>query len=173
MTRRRRAAAYADPVAHALVAVAVAAPLAPRFGRGPLVTAVTAGLAIDLDHPVAARSLRLAPMVSMDARPRTHSLLSALGAGAAGAAAGGWAHGWAAFAGLASHLLYDAGDRAAPTPLLWPWRAPRQLGRERALAGLAALALGSWAISRAGGGETGRPAHAGGGVGAAAPPRTG
>lgn len=85
----------------------------------------------------------------MGTRPRSHSLLSAFGAGVVGATAGGPVHGWAAFAGLATHLLYDAGDRAAPTPLLWPWGQPRQLGRSRTLAAVAALALGSWAVTRA------------------------
>ena len=149
LTLRRRTVAFTDPLVHAGLATVVAAPLVPRFGRGPLVTAVLAGTMIDIDHPLAARSWRMGPMISMDARPRSHSLLTALGAGALGATAGGPAHGWAAFAGLATHLLYDAGDRAAPTPLLWPWGKPRQLGRTRTLAGMAVLALGSWAVSRA------------------------
>ena len=52
-------------------------------------------------------------------------------------------------AGLGSHLLHDAGDRAAPTPLLWPAAPARQLGRRRQLAGTAALALASAAVARA------------------------
>ena len=142
--------ALTDPLVHAALAAAVAAPLVPRFGRGPVITAVLAGTLIDVDHPLAAGSWRLGSMISMETRPRSHSLLTALGAGALGATAGGPAHGWAAFAGLATHLLYDAGDRAAPTPLLWPWGQPRQLGRTRTLAGMAVLALGSWAVSRGG-----------------------
>lgn len=149
MTWRRNAVAVTDPLVHATLAAAVVAPAVPRAGRGPLLTAVVAGTLIDIDHPFAARSFRLGPMVSMETRPRTHSLLSALGAGGVGAVAGGPMHGWAAFAGLATHLLYDAGDRNAPTPLLWPWGRPRQLGRGLTLAGMAALALGSWAIGRA------------------------
>jgi hypothetical protein len=141
--------AASDPLAHTLLAAAAAAPLVPRCGRGPLITAVVAGTLIDVDHPVAARSLRLGPLLSMATRPRSHSLLSAVGAGALGVAAGGPAHGWAAFAGMASHLLHDAGDRAAPTPLLWPLAPPRQIRRGSALAGIAALALGSWAVSAA------------------------
>ena len=152
ITLRRRATASTDPLVHAVLAAAVALPLLPGRGSGPLLTAALAGTLIDIDHPVAARSLRLAPMVSMPTRPRSHSLLSALGAGALAATAGGPVHGWAAFAGLASHLLHDAGDRAAPTPLMWPWAPARQLGRGRALAGIAALALGSWVVSRATGG---------------------
>lgn len=160
ITLRRRAVATTDPLVHALLAAAVVAPAVPRAGRGPLFTAVVAGTAIDIDHPLAARSFQLGPMLSMATRPRSHSLLSALGAGAVGAVAGGPMHGWAAFAGLATHLLYDAGDRNAPTPLLWPWGTPRQLGRARTLAGMAALALGSWTVSLAAAGR-GAPAGAG------------
>jgi hypothetical protein len=172
ITLRRRTAATTDPLVHALLAAAVAGPLVPVHGGGPLLTAVVAGTLIDVDHPLAARSLRLGPMISMDTRPRSHSLLTALGAGALATAAGGPAHGWAAFAGLASHLLHDAGDRAAPTPLLWPWAPARQLGRGPALAGIAALALGSWALSRAGAGATGPGAGFADGGAAAAPRRT-
>lgn len=172
VTRRRRALAAADPVVHALLAAAVAAPLVPRHGRGPLVTAVLAGTAIDVDHPLAARSLRLRSMISMRTRPRSHSLLSALGAGAVGAVLAGPVHGWAAFAGLASHLLHDAGDRAAPTPLIWPLASARQVGRRAAVAAISALALGSLAVSRMA--ASGRDPSAGApGAGAgAAPPRT-
>ena len=74
----------------------------------------------------------------------------AAAAGALVAAAAGPRHGWAAAAALASHLLHDAGDRAAPTPLLWPFAPARQIGRRRQLAGTALLALGSVLVSRAG-----------------------
>jgi hypothetical protein len=141
---RRHVVAFSDPFAHALLAAAVAAPL----GAAPVRTAVAAGTLIDVDHAVAARSLRLQPMLSLAARPRSHALGVALALGAVGVAAGGPRHGWAAFAGLASHLLRDASDDHAPTPLLWPLAAPRQIGRAAAVAGVAALALGSWAVSR-------------------------
>jgi hypothetical protein len=58
-------------------------------------------------------------------------------------------HGWAAFGGLVSHLLHDAGDRAAPTPMLWPFAPARQLGRRWQLAGTAVLVLCSVAVNRA------------------------
>jgi len=166
---RRHLAAFADPLIHAALAAAVVAPL----GRRAIVTAVVAGTAIDVDHPIAARSARLEAMLSMPARPRSHSLLTALGAGAIGAAAGGLTHGWAAFAGMASHLLRDAGDGAAPTPLLWPWSPPRQIGRVPAAAGIVALAAGSWAISRAGSAGAPTASDGAGGGDGAAPPRTG
>ena len=148
---RRLLIAGADPFAHALLAAAVAAPL----GRRPMLTAVVAGTLIDVDHVVAARSARPSAMLALRTRPRSHALLGTLAAGALGTAAGGPRHGWAAFAGLASHLMRDASDDAAPTPLLWPLRPPRQIGRARAAAGVAALALGSWAVSRAGARDAG------------------
>jgi hypothetical protein len=164
--------AFADPFVHGLIAAAVAAPLAARHGRGPVVTAVVAGTAIDVDHPLAARSLRLTPMVSMAARPRSHSLLSALGVGALAAAMGGPVHGWAAFAGLSSHLLRDAEGLGAPTPLMWPLSSGGRVGRRAAIAGIAVLAVGSLAVSRTAPGGAGPSAGADDGGGGAARPRT-
>jgi hypothetical protein len=162
---------YSDPLQHALLAALVVAPLVPRFGRRPVVTAVAAAWLIDVDHPVAARSLRLGDWTSMPVRPPTHSAVVALGIGALVTAAAGPVHGWAALAGLGSHLLHDAGDRAAPTPLLWPAAPARRLGRRRQLVGTAALALISVAAARVSGGAArggaGRAACARGGAGAA------
>jgi hypothetical protein len=144
LSPRRYLVAVSDPFAHALLAAGVAAPL----GGAAVRTAVAAGTLIDVDHAVAARSLRLEPMLSLKARPRSHALGVAVALGGVGVAVGGPRHGWAAFAGLTSHLLRDASDEQAPTPLLWPLAAPRQIGRRAAVAGVAALAFGSWAISR-------------------------
>jgi membrane-bound metal-dependent hydrolase YbcI (DUF457 family) len=142
---RRHLVAAVDVPAHALLAAAVAAPLGGRAVR----TAVVAGTLIDVDHVVAARSARPSALLTLRTRPRSHALLVTLAAAAIGTAAGGPVHGWAAFAGLTSHLLRDAADDAAPTPLLWPLRPPRQIRRAWAAAGVAALALTSYAISRA------------------------
>ena len=136
---------YSDPLQHAAIAAAVVAPL----GRDAVRTAVAAALIIDVDHAVAARSVRIAATTGLDTRPRTHSVLTALATGAALGGLAGPVQGWAAFAGLVSHLLHDAGDQAAPTPMLWPFAPARQLGRKRQLAGTALLALGSLALSRA------------------------
>jgi hypothetical protein len=159
--------AATDPLAHALLAAAVAAPL----GRGAVRTAVVAGTVIDVDHIVAARSAWPRALIGLETRPRSHALLGAVALGAVGTAAGGITHGWAAFAGLASHLLRDASDDAAPTPLLWPWHPPRQIGRGWAAAGVAALALGSFGLSRLAAGPE-RPSSdvvAGDGAGTAHP----
>ena len=145
----RTLAVYSDPLQHALIAAAVVSPVAARAGRGVLWTAVAAALVIDVDHAVAARSVRVRDTTGLAARPRTHSFVTTLATGAGVAAAAGSLHGWAAFAGLASHLLHDAGDRAAPTPLLWPFAPPGQIGRRRQAAGTALLLLGSALVSRA------------------------
>jgi hypothetical protein len=166
VTLRRYAVAAADPFAHALLAAAVVAPL----GRRAIVTAVVAGTAIDVDHVVAARSAHPRAMLSLGARPRSHTLVGAVALGAAAAAAGGPVQGWAAFAGLASHLLRDASDDAAPTPIAWPLAAPRQIGRRRAAAGIATLALGSWLLSRQAAASAGRSSAAAAGDGGGTAP---
>ena len=177
MARRRQEPrwlrVYSDPVQHAAIAAAVVAPLAPRAGRRVLGTAMTAALVIDVDHVVAARSIRVRDTIALAQRPCTHSLLTAAVAGALVAVTAGPMHGWAAFAGLGSHLLHDAGDRSAPTPLLWPVRPARQLGRRRQLAGTLLLTVGSAAVARAA--AHGRAPAAGGadGAGPAAGWRTG
>lgn len=140
---------YSDPVQHGLLAAAVAAPLIPRAGGWVVVTSVAPALVVDLDHAVAARSVRVRATTSLPMRPRSHSLLTALGAGAVVTRVAGPLHGWAAFSGLVSHLMHDAGDRAAPTPLLWPFAPGRQLGRRWQIAVTTGLVLGSVAVSRA------------------------
>ena len=150
MLDRRRVRIYSDPLQHVLIASAVIAPLAPGAGRRVFATAAAVALLIDVDNAVAARSLRVRDTTALPQRPRSHSLIVAAGLGALVAAGAGPRHGWVAGAALASHLLHDAGDRAAPTPLLWPFAPARQIGRRRQLAGTALLALGSVLISRAG-----------------------
>jgi membrane-bound metal-dependent hydrolase YbcI (DUF457 family) len=169
LTRRRVLAAGADPLAHGLLAGVVAAPLARAAGRGPVVTAVVAGTLIDVDHLVAARSLRPASWLTLGVRPRAHTLMLAFGAGGLAAAVGGPAHGWAAFGGLASHVLRDASDGSG-TPILWPVSGRRQIPRAAYAAGIAALAVGSWLVSRSSG--TGSAAARGVASGATARPRT-
>ena len=157
---------YTDPLQHAVIAAPVAAPL----GRAAVRAAVTAALVIDVDHAVAARSVRVRDTTVLDTRPRTHSLVTALAVGLVVARARGPVQGWAVFSGLVSHLLHDAGDHAAPTPMLWPLRPARQLGRRRQVvftAALVAVSLVAAAASRR------RTSSGGGGSGGGtAPPRT-
>jgi membrane-bound metal-dependent hydrolase YbcI (DUF457 family) len=141
-SRRRRAEAYADPLFHALVSAAVAVPL----GRRAMTMSVAAGLLIDLDHPVAARSLAVDRMWTMPLRPPTHSVTVAVASGALVGAAAGPRYGWATFAGLLSHVLRDAVE--AKTLVLWPWSARDRVSERTFLTGTAALALGSWALRR-------------------------
>ena len=138
---------YSDPVQHALIAVAVNAPVAARTDRRVLATAVAAALVIDADHVIAARSFRVSDTISLAQRPVSHSLVTAVLAGALVSAAAGPLHGWAAFSALASHLLHDAGDAAAPTPVLWPLRPARQHGRRVQLAGSVLLTTASAMIA--------------------------
>jgi membrane-bound metal-dependent hydrolase YbcI (DUF457 family) len=161
---------YTDPLQHALIAAAVAAPLARRKGRRVFTSAVVPALVIDVDHAVAARSVRVRDTTALDTRPRTHSLVTALAAGTAVARAAGPVHGWVVFGALASHLLHDAGDQAAPTPVLWPFKPARQLGRRVQIAGTLALVGVSFALAAA----SSRRSSSGGGSSdaAAAPPRT-
>ena len=130
---------YTDPAQHAALACLAVWPLAARTDQRLLRTAVIAALLIDVDHAVAARSIRPADTTALDRRPPTHSLLVAASVSSLVAALAGRAHGWACFAALGSHLLHDAGDEAAPTPVLWPLRPARQLGRRVQVAGTAAL----------------------------------
>jgi membrane-bound metal-dependent hydrolase YbcI (DUF457 family) len=139
---------YSDPLQHASLAALVVAPLAARTDWRILRTALVAALVIDVDHVVAARSARPRDTTALAARPGTHSLLTAAGVGCVVWAASGPWHGWSAFAALGSHLLHDAGDRAAPTPVLWPWWPPRQLGRRVQLAGTVGLTMVSAAAGR-------------------------
>jgi hypothetical protein len=140
---------YSDPLQHALIAAAVVAPLARGRGWPVVATAVAAATVIDVDHAVAARSWRVRDTTALPGRPRSHSLVTTLGTGAVVAAVAGPLHGWAWVAGLTSHLLHDAGDRAAPTPLLWPFAPARQIGRRRQAAGTALLLASSALLSRA------------------------
>jgi membrane-bound metal-dependent hydrolase YbcI (DUF457 family) len=175
MTKRKALRASADPVAHGLLAGVVAAPLARGAGRGPVVTAVVAGTLIDVDHLVAARSLRPEAWVTLvGGRPRAHTLMLAVGVGGIAGALGGRAHGWAAFGGLASHLLRDASDPSG-TPILWPLSGRRRIPRWCYAAGVAGLALGSWLVSRSSGASASAAAGASGAgaAGAGTPPRTG
>src|SRR4051794_29520590 len=71
MRRRRkkisRLRVYSDPFQHALIAAAVVAPLVSRAGPGMLRTAVGAGLVIDVDHAIAARSFRTRALIGLPA----------------------------------------------------------------------------------------------------------
>jgi membrane-bound metal-dependent hydrolase YbcI (DUF457 family) len=144
MTRRRRIRALADPFLHAGFAAAVLAPTVRRAGWGPLRAGIAAGLIIDLDHVVAARSVRVAKTAGMPTRPRPHNLFLATAASAAAWRTAGRKYGWAVFAGLWSHLLFDATDGSG-APLFWPVARRDRVPIVLFLVALAALAAGSTA----------------------------
>ena len=141
---------YTDPLQHAL-----SPPPSPRrscraAGRGVIVTAVAAAFVIDIDHAVAARSVRVrgtTALVDASAHPQPASPRSApgrlVGARPARCTAGRRS------AGSPRICSTTPGDRAAPTPVLWPFGRARQLGRRVQVAGTPLLVLGSLAISRA------------------------
>jgi membrane-bound metal-dependent hydrolase YbcI (DUF457 family) len=151
MDRKRRARVLADPFLHAGFAALVLAPTVRRSGWGPLRAGIAAGLLIDLDHIVAARSLRLEATTGMPTRPRAHNLFLATAGSAAAWRAAGRRYGWAVFAGLWSHLLFDATDDSG-APILWPVARRDRVPRALFVAALAGLAAGSAAL-----GEDGAP----------------
>src|SRR5690242_10164464 len=67
-----------DVVVHGAAAGLCAVWLLPAYGWRPLVSAIAAGILIDLDHAVAARSLNPFNMMSIGTRPPTHSLVAAV-----------------------------------------------------------------------------------------------
>jgi len=92
----------------------------PRWGWRPTVAAILAASLIDVDHAIAARSVLPAHLMALAARPAGHSLLGVLLAAGVGTALGGPRIGYAAAAGLLTHIARDA--QAPPgVPLLVPW----------------------------------------------------
>jgi len=139
-----------EAFAHGTLCLIAVLPLVLR-SRRPLVAAAAAvvgGVAIDLDHAVAAGSLSLHAMETMRGRPDTHSFVVALAAGVLVAVVTRRAlFGWAVFAVYAAHLLLDA--PGGGTPLLWPVADVRELPWLACPAGIVALAVGSALAARA------------------------
>lgn len=144
--RTRLLRAAADPLWHAALAAAVVTPLVLAGGRRPLVVAVAAGTLIDVDHALAARSLRVDAWLSLDRRPPSHNVWAAVLAGGVAGRAGGAYTGWAAFGGLASHLLRDAAD-GSRTPILWPLHPTEHISHRAYAAGVLALLAGSGLVA--------------------------
>lgn len=112
-----------DSCFHGVVAALVVLPGAFLSGQERnqiLGTCVLAAMVIDLDHFVAAGSLRLEAATTLDCRPWSHSLTAVV---AVAFAIRWWirepAIGAAVLAGLASHVLRDAGGGGC-TPIFWP-----------------------------------------------------
>ncbi|MBN2170132.1 MAG: metal-dependent hydrolase [Candidatus Krumholzibacteriota bacterium] len=146
LSAHRAWVALSDIPINGATALLVVLPLALRPLRWRLVLlAVAVGILIDVDHAVAARSIRLEAMLSLPVRPATHSLLFA-----ALASLVGWAVSrravvaWIILAALVSHLLRDASGYG--TPLLWPLEASTRIPAALYPAGVAALFGLSWLI---------------------------
>ena len=145
----RRPEAIADGLAHLATGLAVALPAAPFVKNTERFLAVAAlsAIAIDLDHVVAARSIRLQSCMTMPSRPASHSVL----------AVGGLAYlteriqpgrqtELAVTLGLGSHLLRDLVTGGAP--LFMPSRIV-EIQKHRGLFMMVALAVaGRWYVRR-------------------------
>lgn len=116
-TGRKRQEALSDGAAHIATALAVSIPAAPfvEHRRRFVLLSAASAVAIDLDHLVAARSVKLIPSMSMPTRPSSHSLLTiGIGSYAAERLWPGTQSGLAITLGLGSHLLRDLATGGAP-----------------------------------------------------------
>lgn len=126
--------AILDPFTHGLTALLVVWPLfldGSPFPIRLLVWASLAGVFIDIDHAIAAQSVKAADMMGLGERPVTHSLffttllsfggalLIARGWGNSGYLLGSW---YILSIALASHVLRDACGGA--TPWAFPFDSP-------------------------------------------------
>jgi LexA-binding, inner membrane-associated putative hydrolase len=106
-----------DGLCHLGTALAVSLPILPyvRDRWGFLRISLLCSVAIDLDHILAARSLRLGRCMTMEHRPASHSVLTPM---IIAVLAERWKPeqhvGLAALVGLGSHLLRDLGTGGAP-----------------------------------------------------------
>ncbi len=148
-TGNRRPEAISDALAHLATGLAVALP-ASSFVREPerfLLVAGVSSTAIDLDHVVAARSVKLASCMTMPRRPASHSVLAVGGlAYLAERLEPGRQTELAVTLGLGSHLLRDLVTGGAP--LFMPSRIV-EIAKHRGLFMMAGLALlGRWYARR-------------------------
>jgi len=140
-----------DVLVHGAAAGLCAVWLVPAYGWRPLVSAIVAGIVIDLDHAVAARSLDPFKMMNLAARPPTHSLVAAVLFGVLAGRLLGSVSGYAVGIGIVAHLLGDAIEPAG-VPLLMPFVAnPRmQVPVAVLIGGMLDMALVSaWLSQRA------------------------
>jgi membrane-bound metal-dependent hydrolase YbcI (DUF457 family) len=112
--------AVLDEVSHGAMAVACALCLAPAWGFRPVVVAALCGTLIDIDHAIVAGSIDSARMMSLGARPLTHSLAGVVLIGLVVGAIWGLRAGFAASLGVAAHVVQDAGGPPG-VPLFVPF----------------------------------------------------
>lgn len=145
----RRPEAAGDAIAHLATGLAVALPASP-FVKEPkrfLAMAGVSAILIDIDHVVAARSLKLVPCMTMPHRPATHSVLSVGGlAYLAERVEPGRQTELAVTLGLGSHLLRDLITGGAP--LFMPSRIV-EIAKHRGLFMMIGIAaIGRWYARR-------------------------
>lgn len=119
----KRYEALSDGAAHIATALAVSIPAMPFVEHKArlAILATLSAVTIDLDHLVAARSVRLIPCMTMPERPASHSLLTvSVVSYAAERLWPGTQSGLALTLGLGSHLLRDLATGGAP--LFFPRR---------------------------------------------------
>lgn len=148
-----------EVVAHGSLGVIVVLPIVWRSQRrAPLVLlAFFGGIALDVDHAVAAGSLNPRTMERLGARPDTHSLLFVcLLALLAFALTRRKLIAWAVFAILSAHLLFDA--PGGSVRWLFPLQHPDAIPWLVCPLGIALLTGISATVAHAAGSNAGRPA---------------
>jgi membrane-bound metal-dependent hydrolase YbcI (DUF457 family) len=136
---------------HGSISLFVVSPIVLRSNRRVLfaVLAFIGGPALDLDHVVAAGSLRPQALESLGHRPDTHSLLLALAlALVAFALTRRKLVAWSVFAVIVSHLLFDAAG--GNEYWLYPLRHPDSIPWLACPVGLAVLFGISAVVARGG-----------------------
>ena len=116
-TGRKRFEALSDGAAHIATGLAVSLPAAPfvEHKRRFVVLSALSAVTIDLDHVVAARSMKLIRCMTMPTRPASHSVLTV--SAISYVAERFWPGTQSALAvtlGLGSHLLRDLATGGAP-----------------------------------------------------------
>jgi membrane-bound metal-dependent hydrolase YbcI (DUF457 family) len=136
---------------HGVLSVIVLAPilLASRRPVSYGAIAFVGGIAVDLDHAVAAGGVSPRAMEQLGHRPDTHSLLFAI---VLALIAGGLSRNrliaWSVFAVIAAHLLFDAAGGSEYW--LFPLKSTDSLPWLACPIGLGLLTLGSWGVLRRG-----------------------
>jgi hypothetical protein len=142
--------AILDEAGHAAVAALVMLWTVPAWGWRPFVAAVLAATLIDVDHALAARSILPSRLMSLAARPASHSLLGVAVGSGVGWLVGGRRVAFAAGVGILTHVMGDA--TADPGVPLWvPWVAEWHVILPRwslpVLLGCLAAVSGAWAAN--------------------------
>lgn len=146
LSMHRAIMALLDIPINGLTALFVVAPLILRPFRPRLaLLALAAGILLDLDHAVAARSIHLEDMLSLQARPIAHSLgFVVLASLLAGLIARRVVVGWVVIAALSSHLMRDMA--LGGVRLYYPAEGVSRIPYPSYLAGLLLLLLISFVI---------------------------